>query len=185
MSQGVERVQRACAATLPTVHRSERVCACVHSLAKTEGMARGVKGEMNIKVNLLKRAEIVSGVFKILYKVKKNEEEWVQDVESNINKKAGGKQRKKRIVIRERNMKCSKPQAVGKSVCRRVRVHAHMRVCVKCVWGVLEPQWGFLPEFIPLERGKEREEESERREEGECVSYTNYLDFGPARFACS
>lgn len=62
---------------------------------------------------------------------------------------------------------------------------AHACVCMKCVWGVLEPQWGFLPEFIPLERGKEREEESERREEGECVSYTNYLDFGPARFACS
>lgn len=130
MSQGVERVQRACAATLPTVHRSERVCACVHSLAKTEGMTRGVRGEMNIKVNLLKPAEIVYGVFKILYKVKKNEEEWVQDVESKINKKAGGKQRKKRIVICERNMKCSKPQAVGKSVCRRVRLHVHMRVCV-------------------------------------------------------
>lgn len=130
MSQGVERVQRACAATLPTVHRSERVCACVHSLAKTEGMARGLRGEMNIKVNLLKPAEIVYGVFKILYKVKKNEEEWVQDVESKINKKAGGKQRKKRIVIRERDMKCSKPQAVGKSVCRRVPLHVHMRVCV-------------------------------------------------------
>lgn len=71
MSQGVERVQRACAATLPTVHRSERVCACVHSLAKTEGIARGLRGEMNIKVNLLKPAEIVYGVFKILYKVKK------------------------------------------------------------------------------------------------------------------
>lgn len=43
----------------------------MHSLAKTEGMARGLRGEMNIKVNLLKPAEIVYGVFKILYKVKK------------------------------------------------------------------------------------------------------------------
>lgn len=69
-------------------------------------------------------------VFSKYYIKLKNEEEWVQDVESKINKKAGGKQRKKRIVIRERNMKCSKPQAVGKSVCRRVPLHVHMRVCV-------------------------------------------------------
>ncbi|CAB1459313.1 unnamed protein product [Pleuronectes platessa] len=26
------------------------------------------------------------------------------------------------------------------------------------LWGVSEPQWGFLPEFIPLERAKEKEE---------------------------
>jgi len=66
-----------------------------------------------------------------------------------------------------------KPQAgqVGTSVC-------------VCLWegGVLGPQWGFLPEFIPLERGKEREE---KRREGEFVSYTNYPDLGPVWFAFS
>lgn len=38
-------------------------------------------------------------------------------------------------------MKCSKPQAVGKSVCRRVPLHVHMRVCVYevCVGGVRAP----------------------------------------------
>lgn len=39
---------------------------------------------------------------------------------------------------------------------------------------MLGPQWGFLPEFISLERGKEREEVWR---EGEFVSYTKCPDF--------
>lgn len=50
-------------------------------------------------------------------------------------------------------------------------------MCV-CEGKVLGPQWGFLPEFISLERGKEREEE---RREGKFVSFTNYPDLGPVR----